>query len=292
MSSLPYIATYISYIFIVAVYAYKVAKVARLPMHLRWDLYPMPGHKAGLRGLLHKLKDYFILPGYFKRNKGYWLGLYPWHIGFYLIVSFHVLSFLGALLIITTHVSISAASTNFIGLVVYYLALICAAGSFILGSIGSVVLLVRRIFDSGLRKYATASNYFNYLFFLLVFISGLVAWIFADPTLSDYRTFWANLLTLNFAQVQPLAYTHILLFSLFLVYLPFTRSTHYITKLFAFFAVLWDDRPNLNGETFRPQLEKALEQPVDWSAAHISSAASWKEAVTRNLPEDKPGATK
>ena len=89
---LPYIATYIAFIFVIAVYAVKVLKVVRMPMHLRWELYPVPhekGYKHGgsyleelewwtkpqdrntLRSTLYMLKQYFLFTGYFFRNRRY-----------------------------------------------------------------------------------------------------------------------------------------------------------------------------------------------------------------------------
>lgn len=310
---LPYLATYASYLFIVIAYTVKVVKIARMPLHLRWELYPIaheknykyggsyleemewwnkPRQKNSLRGILFKVRDYFTFPGYFSRNRSYWLGLYPWHIGFYLIVSFHIMSFLGAVFIVTTGINISADSLNVAGRVIYYLTLVCASGSFILGSLGSIILLAKRLTDRGLRAYASASNYFNYVFFLIVFLSGLFAWLLTDPTLSAYRDFWQSLITFKYAPVEPFAYTHILLFSFFLIYLPFTRSTHYITKIFAFFGVLWDDMPNLKGKVFERQIKEALKKQVSWSAPHIQSGKSWGEVATSGMPEDEARTTK
>ena len=46
--SLPQLATYLSYLFIIAAYAVKVMKVARMPLHLRWELYPV-AHEKGYK---------------------------------------------------------------------------------------------------------------------------------------------------------------------------------------------------------------------------------------------------
>lgn len=309
--SIPQIATYVSYIFIIVVYTIKVVKIARMPLHLRWELYPVvhekgykyggsyfeqlewwnkPSQKSAARSIIFKIRDYITFPGYFQRNRGYWLGLYPWHIGFYAIVAFHVFSFIGALVILTSDIAISAESANVWGMAIYYLTLIVAVGSFILGSIGSIVLLVKRLTDKGLKNYATASNYFNYAFFLVVFLSGLVTWYFADPTLSAYREFWKSLITFKYHTVEPLVYTHIMLFSLFLVYLPFTRSTHYITKIFAFFGVFWDDAPILKNRQMQMRIKETLNKPVTWSASHIQQGKTWAE-IAEGMPEDKGGTT-
>ncbi|MBA7514495.1 hypothetical protein ES705_06525 [subsurface metagenome] len=307
--SLPQLATYVSYLFIIAAYTVKVMKVARMPLHLRWELYPVahekgykyggsyfeepewwtkPRRKSGIRSIIYMLKKYLFFGEYYRRNRGYWLGLYPWHIGFYLIVSFHILSFFGALAIVTTGLSISAESANILGRLIYYLTLVVAVSSFVLGSVGSIGLLTKRLVDKDLRAYASPVNYFNYLFFLAVFLSGLFAWYFFDPTLSAYREFWKSLIAFRYMDVEPAIYTHIMLFSLFLIYLPFTRSTHYITKLFAFFGVRWDDAPNLRGSDIEKKVKEALNQPVSWSAPHIQSGKKWSE-VAKGMPEDTTG---
>jgi nitrate reductase gamma subunit len=274
-------------------------KVARTPLHLRWELYPVandkgykyggsyfeelewwnkPRQKSNIRGIIYLLKNYLFFGEYFRRYRGYWFGLYPWHVGFYLIVSFHIS-------IVTTGISITPESVSILGRIIYYLTLVVAVGSFVLGSTGSIGLLVKRVVDRGLKDYAAPINYFNYLFFLAVSISGLVAWYFFDPSLSIYREFWESLITFRHMAVEPAAYTHIMLFALFLIYLPFTRSTHYITKLFAFFRVRWDDTPNLKGSEIEKKVKEALKQPVSWSASHIQSGKSWSE-VAQGLPED------
>ncbi len=306
--SLPQLATYLSYLFVIAVYTVKVIKVARMPLHLRWELYPVvhekgykyggsyfeepewwtkPRQKSRSRSIIYLLKKYLFFGEYYRRNRGYWFGLYPWHIGFYLIVSFHALSFFGALAILTGF-SVSAESANTLGRVLYYLTLVVAVGSFVLGSVGSIGLLVKRLVDKDLKAYASPVNYFNYLFFLAVFLSGLFAWYFFDPTLSAYREFWKSLITFRYMDVEPATYTHIMLFSLFLIYLPFTRSTHYITKFFAFFWVRWDDTPSLRGSKIEGRVKEALNQPVSWSAPHIQSGKSWGE-VAQGMPEDTAG---
>jgi|PlaIllAssembly_1097288.scaffolds.fasta_scaffold187892_2 nitrate reductase gamma subunit len=308
MVSIPQLATYISYIFIVAVYAYKVWKVARLPVHLRWDLYPIPfgkGHqyggsyleekdwwqkplpKNGLGGIFYMIKKYLFFGGYFKLKRDYWVSLYPWHIGFYFIVGFHVLTFFCALFMVTTGLVIEAGSANVFGQILYYLSLVVSAVGFILGTIGSVGMLIRRLTSAEMRAYATPSNYFNYIFFFIVFVSGLVSWGF-DPTLGTYREFWQSLLRFDYMTAEPATYIHIMLFSLFLVYLPFTRSTHYITKLFAFFSVLWNDKPNLKGSEMEGKISEALDQTVTWSAPHIQSGKKWGEVATQ-IPESVSG---
>lgn len=298
---MPYVATYISYIFVIVAYAYKVSKIARMPLHLRWELYPVPhekGYRHGgsyyeepewwtkprekntLRSTLYLLKQYFLFSGYFRRKRGYWLSLYPWHIGFYLIVLFHILTFFGALTIVTAGIAVSAMSISNAGIGLYYAILVVGAGGFILGSFGSVGMLIERLTSRDLKDYASPQNYFNYIFFFVVFLSGLFSWAFFDHTLSAYREFWSGLITLHYAPVEAATFTHIMLFSLFLIYLPFTRSTHYITILYAHFSVLWGDKPNLRGSEMEKKIEGTLGKRVTWAAPHIQSVKKWSDIAT------------
>ena len=141
-------------------------------------------------------------------------------------------------------------------------------------------MLIERLVNKDLKDYASPLNYFNYIFFLIVFLSGLISWAFFDLTLAAYREFWLSLLTFKFTSVEAATYIHIMLFSLFLIYLPFTRSTHYITILFAYFGVLWGDKPNLRGGEIEKEIEGLLEKPVSWSAPHIQSGAKWSDIAT------------
>ncbi len=166
-----------------------------------------------------------------------------------------------------------------------------AVCAFILGSIGSIILLGQRLFRSDLRNYATPSNFFNYVFFLTVFVSGLVAWLFFDPTLSGYREYWVSVLTFTYMIPEPAEYIHIMLFSLFLVYLPFTRSTHYITNLIAYFGILWEDTPNTRDSYSTRKVKEALARPVSWSSDHIQKGKTWGD-VAAGMPEDSKGTIK
>jgi nitrate reductase gamma subunit len=231
------------------------------------------------------LKRYFLLDGYFDRNKNYWFSLYPWHIGFYLIVMFHGMAFLGALIIATTDISVSGGSSNILGVLVYYGTIIIAVSSFVLGSLGSIGLLIQRLTNRGLRAFASPQNYFNYIFFLAMFMSGFIAWIGFDPTFVHYRHFWEGLITIDYTTVESATYVHIILFAVFLIYLPFTRSTHYIVVLLAYFGVLWNDKPNLVGGELEKDIGEQLNKKVSWTASHIQTGKMWVEVATTNPTE-------
>ncbi len=145
--SLAQWATYFAYAFVIIAYAVKVGKIATMPPHLRWELYPVvreKGYKYGgsyfeeldwwtkcyqksnIRSIIFLLKNYLFFGEYFRRKRGYWLGLYPWHIGFYFIMLFQVLCFAGALVTVLAGISVTAESANSLGRAIYYLTLVMA----------------------------------------------------------------------------------------------------------------------------------------------------------------------
>jgi nitrate reductase gamma subunit len=301
------ILTYFAYLFIVYMYTAKSVKFLRLPIHLRWDLYPVlhesqyrhggsrleePGghnrpRQGGLiRSILYLLKEYVSLSEYYKRQKGYWSVLYPWHLGFILIITFHILAFFGALLLLVG-VPVAADSPALGGKLFYFLMLFCGLVSFVTGFAGSIGVLIKRLVDPNLRAYASPQQYLTYLFCLVVFGSGLYSWWFGDPTFSEYRQFWVGLVSLHPVAVAPAGALHIMLFDLFLIYLPFTRSMHYVTRVFAFFMIRWDDRPNVRGGEVERQLLTQLGRNMSWSAPHIKQGGTWADQVTHEAGGDK-----
>lgn len=293
------IFTYFAYIFIIAMYTVKAVKYLRLPVHLRWELYPVIHeerfHNGGskyeslnwweerrkqrsFRGFIFLLKEYLHMGEYFHRHMSYWLVLYPWHVGFILIITFHILCFFGAVLIVAG-IPVGPDSSSAIGIFFYYATLITGVVSFIAGAFGSIGLVVKKSSDKNLKVYSTPLNYFSYLFTLVVFLSGLYAWAFTDTTLAEYREFWVGLITLHYVTVMPATALHIIIFDLFLMYLPFTRSFHYITRFFAFFLIRWEDTPNLRGSDLEKRLQEMFAQKITWSAPHIKSGQTWGEAA-------------
>lgn len=294
------ILTYIAYAFIIIMYARKAIKYAKMPLHLRWDLYPVihknrsshdgshydnqewwtrPRRRRFIENILFILKDNFYLGEYFHKNRGYWFVLFPWHVGFLLIITLHVLCFFAALTMVFG-LSVSPESHNIFGRVFYYSVLITGVGSFLTGSFGSIGMIIKRLTNRDLRAYASPMNYFNYLFLLSLFLSGFFTWYFFDPTFSGYMQFWKGLITLRPINVELASAIHIVLFALVLVYLPFTRSMHYITRFFAFLWVNWDDKPNLRGSEIEKRAQRCLNQPVSWSAPHIQSGKKWRELAS------------
>jgi nitrate reductase gamma subunit len=308
MRALLAIATYFGYIFIILMYSTKLIKYLRLPIHLRSEVYPMiPGGQTSkerscyedpdwwtkpqrhhlLQRAWFLFSDYFLLKEYFRRDKSYWLFLYPWHIGFIMIITFHVFCFFGALATLLG-IPVTYGSPSIFGSAIYSLTLATGVISFISGLFGSIGILIKRLTNKDLRYYATPQNYFTYILLLAVFLSGLYSWYF-DPVFSVYRSFWEGLITLKPIDVEPATASHILLFALLLIYLPFTRSLHYVTRLFGFLLIRWDDKPNLRGSMLEKKVEEMLNLKTNWNGPHIKPDSTWKELASKAIVQEKVG---
>jgi nitrate reductase gamma subunit len=299
--------TYFGYVFVITLYTLKIKKYLSLPVHLRSEVYPeipgaqgsaetspyenldgwtKPHGKNRLRRFWFLFSDYFLLAAYFRRNINYWYFLYPWHIGFITIISFHILSFFGAVALLLG-IPVVSGSPSLLGNALYSFSLIMGGISFTSGLVGSVGMLITRLTRTDLRDYATPQNYFTYIFLLAVFFSGLYAWLVVDPSFLEYREFWKGLITLKPIDVEFASGLHIFFFALLLIYLPFTRSLHYITRLFGFLLIRWDDAPNVKGSLLEKKIKEMLDQKVDWKGPHVKTGSTWNELAGESMSQDR-----
>jgi nitrate reductase gamma subunit len=278
-----------------------------MPVHLRWELYPVPheeGHSNGgsylqepewwtkprrksfIKDIIFIVKDYLTFAQYYRLNRGYWSVLYVWHVGFYLIVLFHGLVAIGALAMIGGVNEISAGTGNAGITFFYYLTLAVGVAGFGLGCLGSIGVLTRRLFDPDLRRFASLKNYFSYVFYFFVFLSGIIAWAAFDTSFTVYREFYHAVFTLSDVHVDAALVSHAVLFAMFLFYMPSTQAMHYATKFFSFFAIRWNDAPNLRGSKVEKKIEALLNQPVTWSAPHIRERGNWVDVATSEVKSE------
>ncbi len=304
--------TYFGYLFVIIGYSIKIKKYLNLPIHLRAEVYPeipgtqdtrnrspyedldwwtRPRRKNWIGRLWFLFSDYFLLSEYFQRDRSYWFFLYPWHIGFITIILFHILSFFGAVAILFG-IPVTNESPLLLGRILFYLSLIVGITSFTTGLFGSIGVLIKRLTNVDLKNYATPQNYLTYVFLLAVFLIGLYAWLTVDPVFAEYRNFWKGLLTFRLINVGPASAIHICLFALLLIYLPFTRSLHYITRLFGFLRIRWDDEPTVKGSLLEGKIKEMLDQKVSWKGPHIRIGSTWNDLASEPVAQDRSRASR
>ena len=295
------IATYILGLLFIVAFAWKANQYAKMPTHLRWELYPLAGEtkrpwggsyleepewwnkpreeKSFLGEMKFMGEEILYFKEYFRLNRSLWYIVYPFHMGIFLFVVFFALLFVGALTMVG-NIAVSADSANIWGQLVYYLTLVVGITSLVLGSLGCLALFIKKLVDKEMATYTRRIEYFNILFVLAIFLTGLFAWAFADSTFATARAHMRGFITLSGAGgLDAIIVTHITLLALFLAYLPFTNMMHFFAKFFTYHFVRWDDRPHLRGSKVERQVRPLLEQPVSWSAPHMQSIRLWSDAA-------------
>ena len=291
LNLLIYVAVVIFAIVLIA----KFVKYSTMPLHLRWEIYPVPHdprHKHGgsyyeevewwrkprQRTMVGELKDMLMEMIFIKKVFTYkrplWWLTYPFHTGIYLILLWFVLLFISAL--------IDVFAINVLKIPAYYLTLIVGTLGIALIFIFGIALLIRRIADWELRSYSSPLDFFNLVFIIAVVATGIAAWQ-NDADFSVAKDYMKALITFSAPPSVALAtQIHIVLLSLLLIYLPFTKMTHFLAKWFTYHKILWEDEPNVRGGEMEERLKKYLtEYKVKWSAPHIDPNLTWAEEASR-----------
>ncbi len=282
---------------------YRILAIRRLPLHLRWELAPVPHDKgkgryggsyleesewwtsrrciSHIAPVLYMAKEIFLLSSIWKHNRCLWPFSLAFHSGIYLFV------LAGAVVILAEVLSVLAVPASFISFFHMLFSVLALAGC-LLGSAGVIGLLLKRALDSGLRPFSTLKTYFHLLFSGAVFISGVFAWFIAGNYLSEVSALINGLFTLDTSISVSLPLTvHLILVWLFILYLPFSNMIHFAAKYFLYHGMRWNDAPQ--DEQMARKVQALLNRPVSWSAEHISSGGrkSWAEVASRGKFEKK-----
>ena len=288
---------YLGLLIFIAGLIWRIYRYASLPVHLRWELYPV-AHEIGKpyggsyfedEGWWRRprkinlmgestvfLREIIFFREYFHSNRRFWIIVYPFHLGLFLLLVWVVMLLLGAILTLNG-LTVSAIADNPWLQLTFYLTLVSGITAFILGVFGTAGLLLKRSIDTDLRNYTAPIDYFNLTGIFLIFLTGLLFLILEDPSLNVARGFVQGLLTFKPATAGTLMTANIVLSVLFLAYMPFTRMVHYVAKYYTYHKVRWDDEPNTRGSKLESKINKLLTQTESWSAPHIRPGESWSE---------------
>lgn len=313
MDFIPYlVACAAMAVFVIAVVV-RFNMWAKMPMHLRWELYPVAheAEKAHYGGsyleesewwnkprqssLLGELKvmipEIVFLVAVREHNPSLWVRTFPFHFGLYMVIGATV-AMMGMAAVGLVMPQLLAGS---LGTLVHYGILALGAGGLCLGIIGAVGLLHRRLTDKALRDYTTPADIFNLLFFIVAFGCALFSFILVDRDLSRAGMFVNNLVTLNWVSLPGaglevvLPTASVILLSSLAAYVPLTHMSHFIGKYFAYHSIRWKDAPNLPGGPEEQSIQQLLSQPVTWSASHIGAGGNknWVDVATEIPTEEK-----
>jgi nitrate reductase gamma subunit len=277
---------------------YKAVRYATMPMHVRWELYPVAHEKgkAAYGGSYFEELDWWTKPRETSRlgevkvmaeevltlkavrenNRRLWLPSLAFHYGLYLLFGLAIALFLGA---VARLLAVSRLEWLAGGRVLSVWGFVALASA----TIGAAALLWRRLGDRALRNASTPADFFHLVLLLAVFLASWGSWL----TVDRYYTGAANLVLGLVGFEAPRAYPvwvnlEVGLLGLFLAYLPWSHMTHMFAKYFTWHSVRWDDAPNLGGEAFERRVQRLLMLPVHWSAPHIrgDGRKTWADVAT------------
>jgi len=308
------VVSYVSLVVFVGAVACRAVKLARLPVHLRWELYPVAHEKgrasyggsyleepdwwakprrSSLAGELKvMIPEILLLAGVWEHNRGHWFRSFPFHFGLYLSAALVVLLVIGGMAV-AAGVDVSLAGGT-LGRALHHLTYLVGYAALSLGLIGAAALLARRVFEEDYREYTKKIDFLNLAFFVATFGVALAAHAVADPHFLVLRAYFTCLVTfdlsatgVDFASPAGLIAAEIILASLLLAYIPLTHMSHFFTKWFTYHDVRWSDEPNLPGGKIERQIGRMLQYPVSWSAPHIrgDGEKNWAEVATSDVEE-------
>jgi nitrate reductase gamma subunit len=301
MTALLFAWIYFCLLASLAACAMRAARYARAPLHLRWELYPVPheeAKRAAYGGSRYEETDWWTRParpnrtgdlramaseilflkGVREANRPLWFVSYPFHSGLYLLAATGVLLSAGAV------IPRAAAWLH----PVYAATGICGVLLVLAGAVG---LLVRRITDPRLRNHTTPGDVLNLLSFISVAAALLVAHATRPPGAPGAHEILRGLLTfdtgLQVAAPQAIA---LALAAGLVLYIPLTHMAHFIGKYFTYHAVRWDDAPNRNQPALCARIAEYLAYRPTWSAPHVGAngQATWADVAAKN-PADAGG---
>lgn len=289
----------------------RLVTYARAPLHLRWELHPLPQQGGARRtgGLptfpaqappppsrsrvinewRYMLPEMLLMKSLRDHNRSLWRLSFPFHFGLYLIA-------VGLILLIVTAAQGGSPGEPFplsAGYLLERLALGCGGVGMILTLGGAAALLRRRLCDPALRGYTAGADILHLLWFLAAF--GLIAAGRLTTGLhqAGVAAVVAGLLRFDTTvTVNPLMGAGMVLGALLLAYIPTSHMSHYIGKYFTWHAVRWDDAPNRVGGEIERRVIANLSLRPTWAARHTGGgrSRSWAElASSAPLPEPSPG---
>ncbi|WP_258359916.1 respiratory nitrate reductase subunit gamma [Moorella sulfitireducens] len=207
---LPYLAIAV----LVLGLGYKIIYWLKAPVNLHWELFPYPRTSGEQAGEL--LTEVFTLRSLYMHNRRIWLPSLVMHYGIYLVVFW--LLFLVVGLPLAVYLGVTGG---------------CLVAA------GSLLLFLSRLINPELRRISEPVEYLNLAFLFLLAVAGLIGGVFRD---FSFRTYIISLLTLKPHLSLPDNYLFfLLLFWLFMLYIPFTRMAHFAVKYFTYHKVKWGE---------------------------------------------------
>jgi len=282
-----------------------VLRHARAPMHLRWELYPVP-HEAPERArhggsrfeesdwwqkpqrrhlageLKAMLPEMLFLAALREHNRALWYRSFPFHFGLYLLAAAAALLAAGGA-VVAFGPTLLPETRDAIASACLWLAAVGA----VLSVFGALGLLHARLTQPRLRAYSTRADYFNLAAFAGTITVLTLGGLAKGPAILDVA---AGLLVFDTSvPVGGFLATGLVLVSALAAYVPFTHMSHFVAKWFTYHQVRWDDAAA--GEKARAKMTEYLTYRPTWSAAHVQAdgTKTWADVAKSNPAQSQGG---
>ncbi len=276
MNGLVLVIFYGSILFCIFACLYKVLVYASFPMHLRWEIYKNSSvyetgnlwRKKGT-GYGQKLDNIFTnvvtLKEYYKNNRAFWLPLYPFHLGVYLLITWHAWLFVYSLVFRKNWpVGYSLIWGH------------AATGLIFAGALG---VLISRLVSRSLRATYPRWHYLKWLMVMAAAATGFIAvQFYFNGVMAEVLGYVRGQLQFHWAEkMNPplLTSLHVLTVSMVLVYLPLSHAVRLFFRYYHEWR--WNFIPILHITRVSKKTKNMLEYPVTWAAKHAAAGTLWKD---------------
>ncbi len=307
MTMVVYLALYCGLLIFVVGCIRRIVHYARAPLHLRWELYPVPHEEPGraahggsyfeqgdwwtkprrfhLRGELGAMvPEMLFLKALWDFNRPLWYFSFLFHVGLYLAISGAVLAVVHAGLGLVSPAAV-AGSFGFVLTQVYRGAGISGT---VMVIVGAAALFHRRKTCAELRNYTTPADLFNLLLFMATFTLLGVGYLLRPPGVVVSALIRGALTFDTHVAVGAVFGAGLMMAAATAAYIPFTHMAHFIAKFFTYHAVRWDDRANVRNGAMEATLAGYLKYRPSWAAQHVGADGkkTWTEIVAANPAQE------
>lgn len=285
----------------------RVIEYASMPIHLRWELYPVPHEqpdrvthggsyfedsdwwtrprRRNVTGELRvMIPEILFLKGLWEFKRRLWLPSFLFHFGLYLLlVTALLIGIYGGLPLVAPRVegSVGAALAILSRFTGYGGSLLCVLGAF--------MLFLRRVADQELKNYTKPADFFNLLSFAAALTITAAGHILRPPGTAGISDVARGLFRFDARlSVSWLLALGLVLSSALVAYIPFTHMAHFIAKYFTYHLVRWDDQPNVRGGSIESRVAQYLTYRPTWSASHVGADGkkTWVDVATANPAQE------
>lgn len=304
LTAAAYLAIYFGLLIFVAGCLRRIRQYTRTPLHLRWELYPVPHegpYRAAYGGSYFEAQGWWRKPqvadrGYEWRvmaeeillmkslrefNRRLWIPSFMFHSGLYLAIAAAGLAAVAGV----PRALIGGAGG---GGLMRTLAAICGAvglaGAALIVA-GACLLLFRRIADAGMKNSTRAADIFNLIFFIAAFTLLAGGYVMRGPGAASLGEVARGAFGFDRGvRIGGVFGAGLILTAALAAYIPFTHMAHFIAKYFAWHSVRWDDRRNERGSAMEGAIATNLSYKPTWSAQHLGADGerSWAEVASAN----------